>query len=228
MECRRADLGHAERRVAEPGHDGGGNGRSRSARRGAGAVVSGFADRLSRAARARGHRPGRCQARGRGGRMARLVDHPDCGRDGRAGRSRNLPGATLLARTRAADAQPPAIRPVLRAGDLARVAARDHGRSCTSFGRSLVVLKAERALGLLAALIMLVATVTPSSPSSLSDGASAFRRGDYVIAFKKLRPLAEHGDAEAQAIVALMYQQGSGVPQDAVMAAHWYLSAAEQ
>jgi TPR repeat protein len=54
------------------------------------------------------------------------------------------------------------------------------------------------------------------------------RRGDYVTAFRKLRPLAERGQAEAQALLALMYQQGSGVPQDAVMAAHWYLSAAEQ
>jgi uncharacterized protein len=91
-----------------------------------------------------------------------------------------------------------------------------------------VALKAERAVGLLAALMMLVATVTSSWSSSLSDGASAFHRGDYVIAVRKLRPLAERGDAEAQAILALMYQQGSGVPQDAVMAAHWYLSAAEQ
>src|SRR5262249_13018814 len=41
-------------------------------------------------------------------------------------------------------------------------------------------------------------------------------------------PVAGGGTAEAQAILALMYQQGSGVPQDAVMAAHWYLSAAEQ
>jgi uncharacterized protein len=91
-----------------------------------------------------------------------------------------------------------------------------------------VVLKAKRHVGILAALVMLVSAATPSWPSSLSDGASAFRRGDYVIAFRKLRPLAERGDAEAQAILALMYQQGSGVPQDAVMAARWYLSAAEQ
>ena len=80
----------------------------------------------------------------------------------------------------------------------------------------------------LAAVVMLVSAAMPSWSSSLSDGASAFRRGDYVVAFKKLRPLAERGHAEAQAILALMYQQGSGVPQDAVMAAHWYLSAAEQ
>jgi uncharacterized protein len=80
----------------------------------------------------------------------------------------------------------------------------------------------------LAAVVMLVSAAMPAWPSSLSDGASAFRRGDYVTAFKKLRPLAERGHAEAQAILALMYQQGSGVLQDAVMAAHWYLSAAEQ
>ena len=80
----------------------------------------------------------------------------------------------------------------------------------------------------LAVVVMLVSTATPSWPSSLSDGASAFRRGDYVIAFRKLRPLAERGQAEAQALLGLMYQHGSGVPQDAVMAAHWYLSAAEQ
>jgi len=91
-----------------------------------------------------------------------------------------------------------------------------------------VVLKGERLVSILAALVMLVSTVTPSWPSSLSDGAGAFRRGDYVTAFRKLRPLAERGQAEAQAILALMYQQGSGVPQDAVLAAHWYLSAAEQ
>lgn len=91
-----------------------------------------------------------------------------------------------------------------------------------------MVLKAKRHIGTLAALMMLVSAATPAWPSSLSDGASAFRRGDYVAAFRKLRPLAERGHAEAQAILALMYQQGSGVPQDAVMAAHWYLSAAEQ
>jgi TPR repeat protein len=91
-----------------------------------------------------------------------------------------------------------------------------------------VVLKAKRHVGILAVLMMLVSPATPSWPSSLSDGANAFRRGDHVIALRKLRPLAERGHAEAQAILALMYQQGSGVPQDAVMAAHWYLSAAEQ
>jgi TPR repeat protein len=81
---------------------------------------------------------------------------------------------------------------------------------------------------ILTAVVMLVSAATPSWPSSLSDGAGAFRRGDYVIALRKLRPLAERGHAEAQALLAFMYQQGSGVPQDAVMAARWYLSAAEQ
>ena len=91
-----------------------------------------------------------------------------------------------------------------------------------------MVLKAKRHVGTLAALVMLVSAATPSWPSSLSDGASALRRGDYVTAFRKLRPLAERGYAEAQAELAFMYQQGFGVAQDAVMAAHWYLAAAEQ
>src|SRR5262249_44006007 len=146
------------------------------------------------------------QARGRGGRVARLVDHTDFGRAGRAGRPRGLSGTTLLAPGRAADGQPTAFPPVFCARGLAWVGARDHGRSCTSVRRSLLVLKTKRHLGLLGALVVLVAAATPSWPSSLSDGASAFRRGDYVIAFRKLRPLAERGDAEAQAILALMYQ----------------------
>ena len=91
-----------------------------------------------------------------------------------------------------------------------------------------MVLKAIRPVGILAVLMMLVSAGTPAWPSSLSDGASAFHRGDYVAALRRLRPLAERGHAEAQAILALMYQQGWGVPQDAVMAAHWYLAAAEQ
>ena len=80
----------------------------------------------------------------------------------------------------------------------------------------------------LAALMMLIAAATPSWPSSLSDGLIAFRRSDYPTAFRKLRPLAERGQAEAQVMLGYMYEHGSGVPQDQIMAAHWYSSAAEQ
>jgi len=80
----------------------------------------------------------------------------------------------------------------------------------------------------LAALMMLVAAAAPSWASAFSDGFVAFHRSDYPTAFRKLKPLAERGQAEAQALLGFMYQHGSGVPQDQVIAAHWYLSAAEQ
>jgi TPR repeat protein len=41
-------------------------------------------------------------------------------------------------------------------------------------------------------------------------------------------PLAERGDANAQALLGFMYEHGRGVPQDYVQAAHWYICAAEQ
>ena len=80
----------------------------------------------------------------------------------------------------------------------------------------------------LAALMMLVTAAAPSWPSAFSEGVVAFHRSDYPTAFRKLKPLAERGQAEAQALLAYMYQHGSGVPQDQVIAAHWYSSAAEQ
>jgi TPR repeat protein len=80
----------------------------------------------------------------------------------------------------------------------------------------------------LAALLILATAATPAWPSALSDGVVAFHRSDYATAFRKLKPLAERGQAEAQALLGYMYQHGTGVPQDQVIAAHWYSSAAEQ
>lgn len=80
----------------------------------------------------------------------------------------------------------------------------------------------------MAALVMSITIATPSWPGPLSDGVSAFHRADFPTAFRKLRPLAERGQPEAQALLGFMYQHGSGVPQDQVLAAHWYSSAAEQ
>jgi TPR repeat protein len=41
-------------------------------------------------------------------------------------------------------------------------------------------------------------------------------------------PLAEGGDARAQAFLGFIYERGRGVPQDYVAAVHWYTCAAEQ
>jgi len=59
-------------------------------------------------------------------------------------------------------------------------------------------------------------------------GLAAFGRGDYAVAFNEWRPLAEQGDAAAQANLGLMYTNGRGVPQDFAEAVRLYRLAAEQ
>ena len=49
---------------------------------------------------------------------------------------------------------------------------------------------------------------------------------DFML--KLVPPLAERGDAEAQALLGKMYEEGVGVKQDNVKAVKWYRQAAEQ
>lgn len=67
-----------------------------------------------------------------------------------------------------------------------------------------------------------------SAQAGLQEGVSAYRRGHFSIALKELTPLAEKGDAKAQAIIGDMHAGGSGVPQDHEKAAYWYRKAAGQ
>jgi protein-disulfide isomerase len=59
-------------------------------------------------------------------------------------------------------------------------------------------------------------------------GKRAYEQGDYSAALKELRPLAEQGNAEAQALLGLMYNLGRGVPLDSRQALKWYKAAADQ
>ena len=63
---------------------------------------------------------------------------------------------------------------------------------------------------------------------SLSDGVNAFNAGNYIIAYKNLRPLAEQGDEYAQLNLGRLYESGNGVLQDYEEAVKWYRLAAEQ
>ncbi len=56
---------------------------------------------------------------------------------------------------------------------------------------------------------------------------AAYQKGDYPIALRHLRPLADEGDARAQSILGLMYAEGRGVPQDYAEAVRWYRLAAD-
>ena len=59
-------------------------------------------------------------------------------------------------------------------------------------------------------------------------GAKAYERGDYTTAFRLLLPVAEQGDAYAQAVLGSMYYNGHGVPQNDEEAVRWFRRAAEQ
>ena len=63
---------------------------------------------------------------------------------------------------------------------------------------------------------------------ALAAGRAAYARADYVGAARLLIPLAERGNAAAQALLGFMYANGQGVPQGYEVATYWYRLAAEQ
>ena len=64
--------------------------------------------------------------------------------------------------------------------------------------------------------------------ADLAAGLQALKNADYATALKEFLPLAKQGNAVAQFNLALMYDEGHGVPRDYTEAARWYRKAAEQ
>ena len=79
---------------------------------------------------------------------------------------------------------------------------------------------------LLAAVLAMI--LTGPVRAGYDEGLEAANRGDYATALAEWRPLAEQGNASPQFNLALMYNQGWGVPQDHAEAAIWYRRAAAQ
>jgi len=75
-------------------------------------------------------------------------------------------------------------------------------------------------------LVMTCATGATAGP--LEDAFSALQRGDHAQAAELFRPLAEQGDARAQAALGMLYGKGQGVPQRYREAAKWLHLAAAQ
>ena len=67
-----------------------------------------------------------------------------------------------------------------------------------------------------------------SKKDDFQDATDAYNRQDYETAYKLILPLAEQGDADAQFNLALMYEDGLGVPQDYKEAVRLYRLSAEQ
>ena len=57
-------------------------------------------------------------------------------------------------------------------------------------------------------------------------GVAAYRDGDYGYSVALLKPLAQSGDPYAQFAIAVMYDDGVGLPQNFTNALHWYRKAA--
>lgn len=78
------------------------------------------------------------------------------------------------------------------------------------------------------ATAFLLAATPPTYANTLAAGSAAFARGDYNRAAQLLLPLAESGNARAQAMVGFMYTTGQGLPQAYDAAGYWYRLSAEQ
>jgi TPR repeat protein len=53
-----------------------------------------------------------------------------------------------------------------------------------------------------------------TTPGGWDEASAAFERGEYAVAARLLRPLAQQGDARAQFGLGFLYDTGQGVPQD--------------
>jgi len=59
-------------------------------------------------------------------------------------------------------------------------------------------------------------------------GIEAYSQGNYAVALEKLKPVAEHGNAQAQNKLGVMHSQGQGVARNDKEAGVWWGKAAEQ
>ena len=104
-------------------------------------------------------------------------------------------------------------------------------KSCRGLQRRahlcLVSYMLSSSLGRLASLvILLLSDAQPATAGDFRSGLSAYNRGDYITAFRDWHPLAEHGDAPAQAGLGFLFHKGLGVTQDDIEAASWFEKAA--
>ena len=75
---------------------------------------------------------------------------------------------------------------------------------------------------------LLTAGVGTAFAGPLDVGKRAYAKHDFATALKLLLPLAENGNAEAQATLGTMYDYGQGVTQDFAAAIRWWRLAAAQ
>jgi uncharacterized protein len=98
-----------------------------------------------------------------------------------------------------------------------------------STNRRAVALRRVMARACFAALLVVSAMLTPAARAdTLARGIAAFDRGNYIVAFRELRPVAEAGNARAAGLVGFMYEHGFGTPLAYEPAVDFYTRGAMQ
>jgi cell division septation protein DedD len=64
--------------------------------------------------------------------------------------------------------------------------------------------------------------------AGVKEGVDAWQAGNWPVAVREWRPLAERGDPDAEFNMAQAYKLGRGVPADMGLAMAWYEKAAQQ
>lgn len=81
---------------------------------------------------------------------------------------------------------------------------------------------------LITALLAFALAITSPANAGFDEGIAALETGNFMIALREFRPLAEKGNANAQLGLGLMYAEGKGVAQDYKEAVNWIRKAAMQ
>lgn len=75
-------------------------------------------------------------------------------------------------------------------------------------------------------LVLVALLISPAHGQDYIKGFNAYLRGDYELAQREFRPLAERGNVLAQYKLGVMYSNGEGVRQDFSEAVRWFHRAA--
>ena len=81
---------------------------------------------------------------------------------------------------------------------------------------------------LVSVLVVFLSSSSSTMAGDLENGVAAYNRLDSATAWRLLQPLAERGDAGAQALLGNMCARGLGVTYDGTEAVRWWRKAAEQ
>jgi hypothetical protein len=89
--------------------------------------------------------------------------------------------------------------------------------------------KSSRRRAWVAGLVLFTCCLLPLRPAwadAMTRAKAAYSRGDYIGVVRMLTPLALRGNANAQAFLGFMYENGYGAPQAYDAAADLYIDAA--